>query len=94
VHRPAARELIVASLLAMCDSRPGPLTIDAAARVCADEVELRFASRSSDRVAILSPASVYHALTWDDLAMLARDHGVACSHDGDAVLLRFPTAAP
>jgi len=88
----AARELIVASLLTMTDARPGPMDIEIVARRDRDELELRFVGRRSERVATFTPSTVYHTLTWQDLGVLASDHGVACSFDDNALSLRFPVA--
>ncbi len=92
VDKSAVRELIVTSLLAMSDSRPGPLDIEAAAELTEGEIVLRFASSRSDRSALLSPTTIYHALSLDDLEVLAEAHGVACSRNGESVSLRFAAA--
>ena len=88
----AARELIVASLLTMTDARPGPMDIEIVGRRDRDELELRFVGRRSERVATFTPSTIYHTLTWQDLAVLASDHGVVCSFDDSALSLRFPVA--
>ena len=89
IPRAASRELVVATLLVMSDVKPGPIDIHVSAQLQDDEVELRFASRDSKRVAPLPPTMVYRQLTRLDLNLLAEADGVHCAADGEALLLRF-----
>jgi hypothetical protein len=86
----AARELIIASLLTMADVRPGPMDIDVTAQQHGDGLLLRFIGHPSERVAMFAPSITYHALAWQDLAVLAGDHGVRCSYEDGTVSLVFP----
>ncbi len=89
VSRTAARELVVTSLLALTDLHPGALDVEVVAEQEGDSVELRVRARRSSRAPPFPSSTIYHALDWDDVAVLAAAHGVACTCGGDTVALRF-----
>ena len=77
VSRSAARELVVASLLATIDLQPGPLDIEIVAVLDGDGVELRLQGRIARRPVQFPPATTRdRALDWDDVAILAAAHDV------------------
>jgi hypothetical protein len=91
----AARELVVASLLAMSDLHPGPLDIEIVAALEGDAVELRLRGRIAHRpVHFPPPAAREHALEWDDVGILAAAHDVCLSRARDSISLRFELAPP
>ena len=95
VPRSAARELVVASLLAMTDLHPGPLDIEIVAALEGDAVELRLQWRIAARPVPFPPATTRdRALEWDDVAVLAAAHDVCLSRAGDSLSLRFALAPP
>jgi len=94
VSKAAARELIVTSLLALTDQHPGSLDIEVLAAPAGDRVDLRLRALGSKRVAPLPASIVYHALGWEDVAILAAAHGVLCECEGNAAPLRFTMSPP
>jgi hypothetical protein len=94
VSRAAARELVVTSLLALTDQHPGSLDIEVVGALAGDRVDLRLRALASKRVAPLPASIIYHALGWDEVAVLAAAHGVLCDCKGDAATLRFAVLPP
>jgi hypothetical protein len=94
VSKAAARELIVTSLLALTDQHPGSLDIEVVAALAGDRVDLRLRALASKRAAPLPASIIYHALGWEEVAMLAAAHGVLCDCEGDAATLRFAVLPP
>lgn len=89
VSKAAARELVVTSLLAFTDLHPGSLDIEIVAELAGDDVELCLRARVSSRVPPFPPSTIYHALDFGDVAVLAAAHGVSCRCDGGSATLRF-----
>ena len=94
VSKAAAQELIVTSLLALTDQHPGSLDIAVVAALAGDRVDLRLRALASKRAAPLPASIIYHALGWEDVAMLAAAHGVLCECEGDVATLRFGVLPP
>jgi hypothetical protein len=95
VSKAAARELVVASLLALTDAKPGPLDIEVVAALGNGVVTLRLDARLSGRhVHFAPPAKVGFAITWDDVALLAAAHGVHLAHEQGVVILQFAPPSP
>jgi hypothetical protein len=94
VSKAAARELIVTSLLALTDRNPGSLDIEVVAGRVDERVELRVRAVASKRAAPLPASIIYHALGWEDVALLAAAHGVICECTGNVSTLRFALASP
>ena len=94
VSRAAARELIVTSLLALTDQHPGSLDIEVVAALAGDRVDLRLRALASKRAAPLPASIIYHALGWEEVAILAAAHGVLCDCKGEAATLRFAVLPP
>jgi hypothetical protein len=95
VSRSAARELVVASLLAMTDLTPGPMDVEIVASLAGYAVELRLQWRIAARPVPFPPATTPdHALQWDDVAILAAAHDVCLSRAIDSLCLRFGLAPP
>jgi hypothetical protein len=94
VAKAAARELIVTSLLALTDRHPGSLDIEVVAALAGDRVDLRLRALASKRAAPLPASIIYHALGWDEVAILAAAHGVLCDCEGDVATLRFAVLPP
>ena len=92
VSKAAARELIVTSLLALTDQHQRSLDIEVVAALAGDRVDLRLRALHSKRAPPLPASIVYHALGWEDVALLAVAHGVVCECEGDAAMLRFAVA--
>ena len=96
VSKTAARELVVTSLLTLTDLHPGSLDIDIAAELAGDHVELCLRARVSSRTPPFPPSTIYHALGWGDVAVLAAAHGISCLCESASATLRFavvPTMA-
>jgi hypothetical protein len=91
VSKPVLRELCVAALLALTDTNPGPIDIAVSSRQAGGEIVVTFAASRTQRKSPFPPLTLYRALTYDDVATLARADGVACSHATDTVTLRLPT---
>ena len=89
VSKAAARELVVTSLLVLTDLYQKSLDIEIAGEPAAGHVELCLRAHVAARVPPFSPATIYHALEWGDVAVLAAAHGVPCSFESDSVTLRF-----
>jgi hypothetical protein len=94
VPKSAARELIVASLLTLTDRHRGPLDIEVTGELAGDRVELRVKAKDAARASPLPASTIYQALDWSDVALLAAAHGVDCANVDDAATLRFPVAPP
>ncbi len=95
VPRAAARELVVAALLTMTDTYPGPQDIEVAGALEGQAIALRLRRRESARPAQLpsSPAGC-PTLTWDDVAALAAAHDAGFSHERGSLTLRLALAQP
>ena len=91
VSKRVLRELCVAALLALTDTNPGPIDIAVSSRQAGGEIVVTFAASRTQRKSPFPPLTLYRALTYDDVATLARANGVACSHATDTVTLRLPT---
>lgn len=89
VSKAAARELVVTSLLVLTDLHPKSLDIEITAELAGDHVQLCLRARVSSRVPPFPPATIYHALAWGDVAVLAAAHGVPCLCESGSVMLRF-----
>lgn len=94
VLKSAARELIVASLLTLTDRHRGPLDIEVTGARTGDRVELRVQAKDAARASPLPASTIYQALDWSDVALLAAAHGVDCASVDDAATLRFPVSPP
>jgi hypothetical protein len=95
VPRAAARELVVAALLAMTDTHPGPQDIEIAGALEGQAITLRLLRRGSARPAPFpsSPAG-RPTLAWGDVAVLAAAHDAGFSHEVDLLTLRLAVAQP
>ena len=93
VSKSAARELIVTSVLALTDQYPGSLDIEVVGALAGDRVDLNLRALPSKRAPPLPSSVVYHALGWDDVALLAAAHDVICTRDGATSTLRFTVLA-
>lgn len=91
VSKPALRELLVTSLLALTDINPGPLDVAVAAAPAGDEVEVILRASRADRKTPFPPLTLYRALGCDDVTAVAKAYGVACSCARDTVTLRLKT---
>ena len=87
VTKVATRELVVTSLLVLTDLYPKSLDIEITADLSGERVLLCLRARVSSRVSPFAPATIYHALGWGDIAVLAAAHGVPCSHENDTITL-------
>jgi hypothetical protein len=94
VSKPAARELIVASLLTLTDQQRGPLDIEVTGELAGDRVLLRARAKTTTRGSPLPASTIYQALDWSDVAALAAAHGVDCSCVDGAAVLGFPMSPP
>ncbi len=94
VSKSAAREVIVASLLTLTDRHHGPLDIEVTGALAGDRVELRVHAKDAARASPLPASTIYQALDWSDVAILAAAHGVDCAGVDDAATLRFPVLPP
>lgn len=90
VSKAAARELIVASLLTLTDRHRGPLDIEVTGVLAGDGVELRMQAKTAARASPLPESTIYQALDWSDVEILAAAHGVDCASTDGAATLRFP----
>jgi hypothetical protein len=89
----AARELVVASLLAVTDLHPGPQDVEVSGLLDGPAVELRLQRRSATRSAALPSLSTRcPLLDGEDVAFLAAAHGVGFSHAHGFLTLRFAVA--
>ena len=93
ISKSAARELIVTSVLALTDQHPGSLDIEVVGALMGDSVDLRLRALASKRAPPLPSSVVYHALGWEDVALLAAAHDVICTRDSATSTLRFAVLA-
>jgi len=89
ISKSAARELIVTSVLALTDQHPGSLDIEVIGALMGESVDLKLRALASKRAPPLPSSVVYHALGWEDVALLAAAHDVICTREGGTSTLRF-----
>ena len=89
ISKSAARELIVTSVLALTDQHPGSLDIEVVGALMGESVDLTLRALASKRAPPLPSSVVYHALGWEDVALLAAAHDVICTREGATSTLRF-----
>jgi hypothetical protein len=93
VQRAPARELVVAALLTMTDTYPGPQDIEVSATLDGQAIALRLRRQESARPTPLpSPPVCGPALGLDDFAVLAAAHGTDFSHEHGSLTLRLTLA--
>jgi hypothetical protein len=93
VNLMALRSVLPAALLALSDQQPGPADVVLTASVVDGGVALSIRRHPAERSAENSPSSDYRALTWSDVAALAKAESVGVSHATDAVELRLAEAS-
>jgi len=93
ISKSAARELIVTSVLALTDQHPGSLDIEVIGALMGESVDLKLRALASKRAPPLPSSVVYHALGWEDVALLAAAHDVICTREGGTSTLRFTVVA-
>ena len=93
ISKSAARELIVTSVLALTDQHPGSLDIEVVGARMGESVDLKLRALASKRAPPLPSSVVYHALGWEDVALLAAAHDVICTREGGTSTLRFTVVA-
>jgi len=90
VPRTALRELVVTSLLALTDARPGALDVRIAAERDGDEVVVTLEAKTATRESPLPELVRTGKIGCDDVSVLAAAHGVVCMCTRDAVTFRLP----
>ena len=93
VDTSALRELLATSLMALTDMHPGPLDIDVRGDANAADIELTVHGRAAPRRSTLQPFADERKLTWADVQMLARAHGVPCSCQARGATIHLRVAA-
>jgi hypothetical protein len=88
VAKAAFFELMVGSLLALTDLNPGPLDIDVVAEQVGGKIVVVLSAQPAERRSALQSV-LYRGLTFDDVTVLAEEHGIGCSCDGTTVRLDF-----
>jgi len=78
----------------LTDQHPGSLDIEVVAALAGDRVDLRLRALASQRAAPLPASIIYHALGWEEVAILAAAHGVLCDCKGEVATLRFALLPP
>ncbi len=91
ISKPALRELLVTSLLALIDTHPGPIDIEVTAELTGDDAVVRLQAKRAERRSPLPLLTHYRALTYDDIVTVGNVHGVACTCAEGAVTLRLRT---
>jgi hypothetical protein len=89
VSKPAVRELLVTSLLALIDSHPGPLDIAIASESTGEEVVIRLSAKRVERKTTFPPLTLYRALTYEDVVVVAQANNVPCSCADGTISLRL-----
>jgi len=91
VARAALREVFTAALIAATDTTSQPVRIEVGCLTLAGRpaLSIRLISMPVDGNEDVMP---YRALTWDDVAALARAHGVVLEHEGGTARLTFDEA--
>ena len=92
VARVALREVFTAALIAATDTAAQPVRIEVGASSVAGQpaLSIRVISMQIDGNEDIKS---YRTLSWDDVAALARAHGVGFEHEGGAARLTFDEAA-
>jgi hypothetical protein len=90
VPRTALRELVVTSLLALTDARPGALDVRVAAERDGDEIVVRLEATTANRESPLPELVRTAKIVCADVSALAAAHGIACACARDEVMLRLP----
>ena len=90
VSKPVLRELMVTSLLALTDSRPGPLDIRITSSSSGGEVTISLSAKPVERKTPFPPLTLYRALTCEDVIAIGKANGVACSCADGAITIRLP----
>jgi hypothetical protein len=91
ISKPALRELLVTSLLALTDTHPGPIDIEVNAELTGDEVVVRLRAQRAERRSPLPLLTHYRALTYDDIVTVGKAHGIACTYADGTVTLHLRT---
>jgi hypothetical protein len=96
VSRPTLRELLVTSLLVLTDTHPGPIDIAIGAQSDGAEVVMSLCATRVERKTPFPPLTLYRALSYDDLMVVAKANGVPCICGPGRISLRLPAlpAAP
>lgn len=92
VSRAVVSELVVAGVLALVDLRPAGVRLELCAELVGRDVVLDIRSEAGEDNGLPTLAPTYRPLDWEDLAVLARSHGVPCTCQREHVIsLRFPS---
>jgi hypothetical protein len=89
VSRPVLRELLVTSLLVLTDTHPGPIDIAIGAKSVGAEVVVSLSATRVERKTPFPPLTLYRALSYDDLLVLAKANGVPCTCAQGSITLRL-----
>lgn len=89
VSKPALREVLTTSLLALTDTHRGPADVAIHAGPDGHGVTVTVRVTPAERRSPLPPLAVYRALDMGDVMTLARDRGIACSCADRMVTLRL-----
>ena len=91
VSKPALRELLVTSLLALADVHGAPIDIAISAESIGDEVVVSLSAKQVDRKTPFPPLAMYRALGYDDVVAIGKANHVPCSCADGTITLRLPT---
>ncbi|HEX4522174.1 MAG TPA: hypothetical protein VH704_01510 [Casimicrobiaceae bacterium] len=93
VSKPALREMVVTSLLALADTHPGPIDIAIAAEAKGAEVVISLSAKQAGRKTQFPPITLYRALTYEDVMTIGTAIRVPCDCTDGTITLRLPAVA-
>jgi len=89
VSRPAVRSVLPAVMLAVTDAAKSPADLAITAQAREREVLLRVELRPTQGAPGFTGDAHYRLLQWGDVEAIAAAEGVACTREGEAVVLAF-----
>ena len=89
----ALRTVLPAALVALSDQQTGAADLILQAHKVGNDTELSIVRQAAKRPADNQPTVDYRALSWGDVAALARAESVGFSHTADGASLRFTHAS-
>ena len=87
------RSVLPAALMALSDQQTGAADLILQAHKVGHDTELSIVRLAAQRPADNLPTADYRALSWGDVAALARAESVGFSHTADGAKLRFTHAS-
>ena len=92
VRRSAIRHLLAATLLHCTDHQRAPADLVLSATAQPEGPRITVAVRPTQGDQGMAAEANYRPIAWEDLEALAAADGVRLAREGDAVILRFPSA--